>query len=324
MRAEAVVAEQQYRDVVLGPSSCVPQELGEDGTEDGLGRDRPAAYGRRQGFRQWKEGAVHISRVFDPVRVEEQGFSWEEGAAGHGREFGREREHAQWGHGVGTGQEFRPTGTEQVRPGMPTVEGVDLTVRGDLQQEYGHELLGVLVVLGADAVAQMPGQGSVEAAEDSGQIGFVVDGLAEAAEHGGDGVRGGQTVSTHITHHHTHTVLGGDHVVQITATARPALGGEPHGGGGQPVDPRGHRPDRPAPRGPGDRPGLPHLTEHDLPNVQDEAGASGEDDGTADDTGTEPTPGPPIGTTPPGPMPRRSPSLASNHAVGPPSGPDSV
>ncbi|MGW6960064.1 SpoIIE family protein phosphatase [Streptomyces chartreusis] len=163
----------------------------------------------------------------------------------------------------------------------------------------------------------------------------VEDGLPEAAEDGGDRADGGDAVAADVTHHRAYAVLGGDDLVQVAADPGTAVRGELRRGDVQPVDARWQRPQQHALRGTGHLAHLPELTHQGPPDVQDQPGPHGEEDGAGHDPRTEAVllgerAGQLVGDrhrAPGGGQPEREhlaghPSLEAEHADGPPIGPD--
>jgi hypothetical protein len=185
---------------------------------------------------------------------------------------------------------------QQIRPWVTAVEGAHLAVGTDLQEQHGDELLGDRVSgsspdEGCSAFARSRRWRAMARSSlrsTPGEFGLVVDGLAEAAEHGGDGTEGGEPVPADVAHHDPHTVLGADHLVQVSPDGGPAVGGELGRGDVQPVDARRQRAKEGALGGPRDLADLPELAQQPASDVQHQARADGEEDGAADDPGAEP------------------------------------
>ncbi len=252
------------------------QQACEDRTEYSL---RSLVGSFRQSPRQGEEPAMSVSRVLRPVRMEDQGFAGEEISAVHGRQFGRERERPERREGVRSGQRVDPSATQQVRPRVAAVQCAYVAVPADLQKQYGDELLGDRVVV-PGPLTQVSAQRALQPAQHTAEFGLVMDGLAEAAEDRGDGTESGEAMPTDVPHDDTHTVLGGDDLVQVTADRGTAVRGELGGGDVQPLDARRERSQQGTLRGAGDLPDLPEFAQQGMPDVKYQPGADNEEHGT--------------------------------------------
>ncbi len=263
---------------VGAPLVCVDKRT-VDAAENRLRCER-LPYQARQDGRQGEEPATRVPHVLRAVRVKEQGVTGFEIPETHGGQLGRQGEQAQGRVRIARGELAGARAAQPVGPRVPAVQGEHLAVGPDLHEQQGHELLG-------DArrvlLAQMPGQGAFHPAQYPAEVLLVVRGLAETAEHGGDGPERTDPVPAYVTHHGPYAVLGGDGLVQVAADLRPTLRRQLGGGNVQPVDPRRRRPQQRVLRGTSDPAQLAQLAHQRVPHMQDQRGTDGEEDGTGDD-----------------------------------------
>lgn len=266
----------------------------EDRPQDGLRCGRGLAGGRGEHLGQREEAAAGVPRVLGSVRVQDERVAGQQRGAGDEGEFGGQRKRAERRERVRAGERFGPWAAQQMRPWVPAVQGPHLPVGEDLEQQDGDELLGGPDVvagarrqaLGTRPLPQMPVHRPLQSAQDSGQVGLVVHGLAEAGENGVDGGDGSEPMATDVADDHPYAVLGGDHLIQIAADPGAPVGGQLDGGDGQPVD-AGRRPQH-ALRGAGDRAVAPHLPQQAPPDVQGQSGTESAEDRGRQSAGERP------------------------------------